>query len=136
MNRVSFILSLIVGVTPIAAFALAPGQLLDPAAIVQKQVDAFNHGDADGFASFYTKDINLFDLGPETKPSFSGREALIARYKPIFSKYHPKTTILSRIVSGSFVIDKEKTEAAGRSNEGVAIYQIESGKVRRVWFTP
>ncbi len=107
-----------------------------PVSIVQGQIEAFNGGDAAAFASFYADDIEIFDLGPETKPSLSGREALLARYEPMFQKYHPHAMILSRMENGDFVIDKERTTAGGRSSEGVAIYQIESQKIRRVWFTP
>ena len=127
--------ALTVGGTP-AAFALLSDPPSDPIAIVQAQVDAFNGGDADRFASFYADDVEVFDLGPATKPTLSGRSALIARYKPMLLKYRPKATIITRIVSGSFVIDNEKTEAGGRSSTGVAIYEIENGKIRRVWFTP
>jgi len=131
----SIIISLICSSAPLPASEIASAQTGDAVAIVQKQVDAFNEGDADRFASFYADDVELFDLGPE-KPSLSGRDALLARYRPMLGKYHPKATILSRIVSGSFVIDNEKTEAGGRSSVGVAIYQVEGGKIRPVWFTP
>lgn len=107
-----------------------------PVAVVQSQVDAFNNGDVEAFAALYADDVELFDLGPESKPSLAGRAALIARYKPMLTKYHPKATVLSRMEAGNFVIDKERTEAGGRSTEGVAIYQVEAGKIRRVWFTP
>jgi hypothetical protein len=106
------------------------------ASIVQAQVEAFNKGDAEAFASLYADEVELFDLGPNNKPSLVGRAALIARYKPMFIKYRPHAIVLSRMESGDFVIDKERTEAGGRSSEGVAIYQIESSKIRRVWFTP
>lgn len=76
----------------------------------------------------------LLDLGPETKPSFSGQTALFARY--LLSKYHPKASIISRTESGDFIIDKAPTEDGGRSSEGVAIYQLENGKNRRCWFAP
>ena len=125
-----------VGASPNAVFALVPDLSSDPTAIVQAQVDAFNDGDADRFASFYADNIEMFDLGPNAKPTLSGRSALIARYKPMLLKYHPKATVITRTVSDSFVIDKETTEAGGRSSTGIAIYEIENSKIRRVWFTP
>ncbi|MBB4860372.1 hypothetical protein HNO88_003715 [Novosphingobium chloroacetimidivorans] len=124
------------GVTPVAAAQASPSRTPAPILIVQAQVDAFNKGDLDAFASFYAEDVELFDLGPEAKPNLSGRAALIERYKPILTKYHPKATILSRMEADGFVIDKERTEASGKSSEGVAIYQVEFGKIRRIWFTP
>lgn len=130
---ITLAVSLVAGIAPACAQSQQPES---PATIVQAQVDAFNRGDANAFASFYADDVELFDLGPETKPSLSGRAGLLARYTPMLSKYHPKATIISRIENGNFIIDKERTEARGRSSEGVAIYQIENGKIRRVWFTP
>jgi hypothetical protein len=107
-----------------------------PVSIVQEQVDAFNRGDAAAFAFLYADDVEIFDLGAEAKPNLKGRAALLARYEPMFQKYHPQATIVSRMENGNFVIDKERTLAGGRSSEGVAIYQIEDQKIRRVWFTP
>lgn len=124
------------GATPIAVSQASSPQIEAPVSIVQAQVDAFNKGDLDAFASYYAEDVELFDLGPEAKPNLSGRAALISRYKPMLTKYHPKATILSRMEADGFVIDKERTEAGGKSSEGVAIYQVEFGKIRRVWFTP
>jgi hypothetical protein len=132
------LVALTCGVAPCVTFKANASQApaAAPAAIVQAQVDAFNKGDSDRFSSFYADDVELFDLGSTSAPTLSGRAALIARYKPMLSKYHPKATIISRIVSGSFVIDHEKTEAGRRSTTGVAIYRVEGGKIRRVWFTP
>jgi len=109
---------------------------ITPAAVVQRQVEAFNRGDASEFASFYADDVEVFDLGADPKPTLKGREALLARYEPMLRKFHPNADIMSRMESGDFVIHKERTTAGGRSSEGVAIYQIEKQKIRRVWFTP
>lgn len=128
--------ALVAGFPPAIGHAQQSQPTASPSTIVQLQVEAFNRGDAATFASFYADDVEFFDLGPETKASLSGRAALLARYTPMLSKYNPKATIISRVETGDFVIDKERTEAGGRSNEGVAIYQVEKGKIRRVWFTP
>lgn len=135
-SLIGVVISIAVGGLPAVGHAAGHEQAQSPISIVQSQVEAFNKGDADAFASSYANDVELFDLGPETKPTLSGRAALLARYAPMLSKYHPKATIISRIESGDFVIDKERTEAGGRSSEGAVIYQVENGKIRRVWFTP
>ena len=122
-------------VTLCAGAAAAPDEPL-PSAVVQAQVESYNRGDAAGFAASYSDDVEVFDLGPDSKPTLRGRAALLALYEPMFNRYHPQATILSRIESGHFVIDKEQTTAAGHSHVGVAIYQVENGKIRRVWFTP
>jgi hypothetical protein len=38
--------------------------------------------------------------------------------------------------NGDFVIDRERTGAAGHTSEGVAIYRVENDKITRVWLTP
>lgn len=119
-----------------AARAQVPQRVQEPAVVVQAQVDAFNKGDVEAFEALYAEDVELYDLGLETKPNLSGGAALRARYKPTLPKYNPQTTIVSRMQTGSFVIDKELTKAGGRASEGVAIYQALSGKIRRVWFAP
>ncbi len=43
----------------------------------------------------------------------------------------------SRIVEGAFVIDHEICSIGGPDQmRAVAIYQVENGLIRRVWFTP
>ena len=109
---------------------------LTPEAVVQGQVDAYNRHDTRGFADFYSDDVEFFDLGPSAKPTLSGRAALIAQYDPIFNRYKPSAAILSRSASGAFVVDRERVTAQGHAQESLAIYQVENGKIRRVWFTP
>ena len=113
----------------------APAEEASPAAVIDAQVAAFNRGDVAAFASFYADDVELFDL-PDAKPMLSGKPALIARYGPFFAGYRPRATILSRIVRGGFVIDDERTVVGDRTIEGAAVYQVERGRIRRVWFTP
>jgi hypothetical protein len=43
--------------------------------------------------------------------------------------------ILNRIVQGNVVIDKERVQfAKGRVIEGVAMYQVEAGRIKKVYF--
>jgi hypothetical protein len=133
--------TVILGLTLATAAISLPGSVgaaapQTPVAIVQAQVEAYNSGDAKAFAAFYAEDVEIFDLGPNTAPMVKGRAALIARYEPLLRQYRPKTQIVSQIESGNFVIDKERVTAGGRTNESAAIYQVENGKIRRVWFTP
>lgn len=120
-----------------AALAAAPSVAGEPPeAIVQRQVEAYNAGDVQAFADTYADDVELFELGADPKPFLRGREALIAEYGPMFTKAKPKAAILHRVVSGAFVTDQERVTAGSRTVESVAVYQVENGKIRRVWFTP
>lgn len=120
-----------------ALFALAAATAADgPAALIDAQAAAFNRSDVEAFAATYADDVELFDLGSDTQPTLKGKAALVARYGPMLTKYHPKAEVLGRLVSGDFVTDRERTSAGGRSSEGLVLYQVEKGKIRRVWFTP
>jgi len=118
------------------ALAEAPAPPATAETVVEQQVQAYNRGDLQAFANLYAEDVEVFDLGPSSKPSLSGREALIAQYGPMFSTYKPQAQILSRLTQGAFVVDRERVTARGHAQEGIAIYQVENGRIRRVWFTP
>jgi hypothetical protein len=42
--------------------------------------------------------------------------------------------LLERIVQGNIVIDKERVQFGTQKVEAVAIYHIEGGKIKRVFF--
>ncbi|MEO7462303.1 MAG: nuclear transport factor 2 family protein, partial [Ferruginibacter sp.] len=42
--------------------------------------------------------------------------------------------LVNRIVEGNMVIDHEEVKAGGRIMRAVAIYEIENGKIKRVYF--
>lgn len=106
-----------------------------PEAVVQQQVDAYNRHDEAAFVATYADDIELFDLGAEPRPKLSGKPALAALYAGLFARAKPRADIVSRAVTGTFVTDHERvTLGNGRSFEAVAVYQVENGLIRRVWF--
>jgi hypothetical protein len=121
-----------------ATIAPAPTAANDasPAAIVQRQIDAYNGGNVERFVDLYAEDAELFDFGPAAAPIMRGREALSAHNASLFAKYQPQVAILARITDGDFVIDRERVTGKGKSKDGVAIYQVTARKIRRVWFTP
>jgi hypothetical protein len=105
-------------------------------AIVQQQVEAYNRGDVAAFTAFYADDAEIFDLGPKTEPVMRGRAAMVPHYRQMFEKYAPQVAITSRMTDGDFVVDHEHVTGKGHSMDGIAVYQVENGKIRRVWFTP
>lgn len=105
-----------------------------PEAVVQRQLEAYNRGDLDGFLATYAEDVELFDLGADAKPTRSGRATLAAVYGPLFARVKPQAAIASRTVTGSFVTDHERVTANGRTFDAVAIYQVVDGRIRRVCF--
>lgn len=117
------------------ALSLAGATPDQPVAIVQQQLDAYNRHDMAAFAATYSDDIELFDLGANAKPRLTGKPALIALYSRLFVRAKPRATIVSRAVTGAFVTDHERvTLDGGRTFDAVAVYQVEKGLIRRVWF--
>ena len=109
---------------------LAP---LSPAALVTRQLETYNAHDIDGFAATYSEDIELFNL-PSSEPRTKGREALIQTFGRLFRDVKPNCRALSRIVEGNYVIDQEFCKFGSNHIRATAIYQVEDGLIRRVWF--
>lgn len=104
--------------------------------VVQKQLDFYNAGDLEGFASTYTEDVEIYDL-PQGALRFKSRSELLKRYEVTFSK-NPRARIEKRIVEGNKVIDHEYYMRDGLLEEGsvVAIYEVDMEKrlICKVWF--
>jgi hypothetical protein len=103
-------------------------------ALVQRQVDAYNAWDLEAFAATYAEDIALYglDLGAGA-PLDSGIAQLRREYGDFF-KAKPKAEIVQRIVMAPFVADLERLDIGGRKVEAAAVYLVEQGRIRRVWF--
>jgi len=107
-----------------------------PADVVQRQVNAYNARDLEAFVRLYNPDVELFNL-VERRPFVSGRSDLRHRYGKLFAsspKLHCR--ILNRLGQGQFVIDQERVTGLekDRVNQATAVYQVELGRIRRVWF--
>ena len=114
---------------------MSPGPLT-PEQAAQAQLDAYNAQDVDAFAACYADDVEAFEL-PGGTSLFRGKDAMRARYARLFAtnpRLHCRLT--ARIVGGAFVIDQEELtgRADGGTAQAIAIYQVENGKIRRIWF--
>jgi imidazolonepropionase-like amidohydrolase len=107
-----------------------------PVDVVQRQVNAYNARDLDAFARLYSPDVELFNLG-DRRPFVSGRSDLQRQYRKLFAnapELHCR--ILNRIEQKSYVIDQEHVTGLEKDRviRATAVYQVELGKIRRVWF--
>ena len=101
--------------------------------IVQKQLDAYNARDLDGFLATYSEDIELYDYPNEL--FMQGKEQMRKRYAAFFEKTPDlHCEIKKRIVIGNKVIDEEHIMANGAKFSTVAIYEVENGKIAKVTF--
>jgi hypothetical protein len=107
----------------------------DPAAVVQRQLDAFNARDIDALLATYAEDAQMFEH--PSKLLASGAAALRERFIPRFQEANLRAVLLSRTVMGQTVVDSEEVyrtfpEGTGRIRL-LMIYEVQSGRIARAW---
>jgi hypothetical protein len=107
-----------------------------PAALLaQRQLDAYNAHDLEAFLACYTEDVEVRDVRAGTV-MLQGREALRARYGPLFARPALHAALVSRTALGEDVaIDVEKVRGLRDGEvDAVAIYERRADLIARVWF--
>jgi len=107
----------------------------DPEAIVQAQLEAYNAHDIDAFVATYADDAQIFEH--PAKLLAAGPAQLRERYTARFKEPNLRAVVAKRIIMGNMVIDHERVtrtfpEGPGML-EAVAIYEVQSGKIAKVW---
>ena len=127
----------IVLLSSLAALSMAPyaNAATDPEAIVQAQLEAYNAHDIDAFVATYADDAQIFEH--PAKLLAEGPAQLRERYTARFKEPNLRAVVAKRIVMGNMVIDHERVtrtfpEGPGML-EAVAIYEVQSGKIAKVW---
>lgn len=110
-------------------------QPTDPAAVVQRQLDAFNARDLDALLAAYAEDAQMFEH--PAKLLASGRAAFRERFTTRFQEANLHATLLNRIVMGNLVVDHEEVvrtfpEGPGRIKL-IMIYEVQNGRIARAW---
>jgi hypothetical protein len=106
-----------------------------PAAIAQGQLDAYNKQDIEGFLSWYADDVEVYNFPNELV--YKGKDQMRKVYTNAWAR-NPKqrAEVTNRMSVGNTVMDKE--HVTGRANgvtaDVIAIYKIENGKIRQVYF--
>ncbi|MDX1522906.1 MAG: nuclear transport factor 2 family protein [Anaerolineae bacterium] len=105
-------------------------------AIVKTQAETYNAHNLEGFAATFAPDVELYQL-PAMAPFMTGREALRQFYaENRFNLPTLRADVTNQMIFGNFVIYDENI--SGLAEDGVvrmiAIYHVESGLIRRVWF--
>ncbi len=108
----------------------------EPAAVVQRQLDACNARDLDAILATYAADAQQFEF-PD-KLLATGTAALRERFAARFREPNLHAQLLNRTVMGHIVIDHEdvtRTFPEGRGKiQLVAIYEVQEGRIARAWF--
>jgi hypothetical protein len=108
---------------------------LDPATVVQRQLDAFNARDVDALVAIYADDAGLYEH-PD-KLLAKGTAALRERYTARFQEPNVHAALLHRIVAGDKVIDHERVTRTFPEGPGTIeltmIYEVKAGRIARAW---
>jgi hypothetical protein len=111
---------------------------MDPAALVQRQLDAYNARDVDALLATYAADARIFEH-PD-KLLAAGHDALRARFTARLAEPTLHARLLHRSVCGAVVIDHElvtRTFPEGPGSiELVMIYEVTGGRIARSWVIP
>ena len=106
-----------------------------PVDLVQQQLNAYNAHDLDAFLFPYADDVEIYSTSG--KLMMKGKEEMRKKYQFITRTPHLYCRLINRIVSGNTVIDHEEIWTRPEPTNlqyGVAIYVIEKGKIKRVYF--
>jgi len=103
-----------------------------PAAVVQRQLDAYNARDVDALLATYAPDARQYDY-PATLLA-SGADAMRARFALRFQEPDLHARLVQRVVMGNLVFDHEVVTRNFPEGKGavelVAIYDVAGGRIR------
>ena len=109
---------------------------IDPAAIVQRQLDAYNARDIHAFMVLWADDARYFEH--PAKLLASGAAEIRKRHIARFNEPNLFGRLVNRMVVGNKVVDQEVVtrtfpEGAGHVDV-IAIYEVEGSKIANAWF--
>ncbi|MCW5557229.1 MAG: nuclear transport factor 2 family protein [Verrucomicrobiae bacterium] len=107
----------------------------DPAAVVQRQLDAYNARDVDALLATYAEDAQMFEH--PSKLLASGTEELRERFVTRFQEPNLRAILPSRTVMGQMVVDYEEVLRAFPEGKGkirlLMIYDVQDGRIAKAW---
>ena len=105
----------------------------NPEFIVQRQLDAYNIRDIEGFLSTYSENIEIYNYPHELRST--GLPSIREDYAKFFAATPDlHCEIKNRIKIGNKIIDEEYITMNGKSFRAVAIYEVVEGKIEKVTF--
>lgn len=106
-----------------------------PESTVQRQIEAYNRHDLEDFLSAYSPDAQILKF-PAGEVLMNDLEEIRANYREWLgadSALHAE--IVSRIVQGNYVIDKERISGMIENKivEAAVIYEVKENLITKVW---
>jgi hypothetical protein len=115
----------------------AMGQVkeMTPEQVVQANLDCYNRRDIDGFMSYFSPDIKMYNFA-DNSVTIDGLEQYRKVYKELFDlSPNLHSTIVKRIVFDNKVIDHESI-VGRRGSDGifeiVLIYEVKDNKIYKI----
>jgi hypothetical protein len=109
----------------------------DCISLIQRQLDAYNAKDLDGWLSTYAKDAKQFSLHGECVAS--GHDEMRQRIAVRFAEPDLHARLLQRVVMGNIVVDHELVTRNFPEGKGelemLCIYEIEQGLIQTASFS-
>ena len=142
MNRPTWVillgLALLGSTAPVAAQQATPEQQ-----VVERFLDAYNRHDVEAMLALAHPEIQWLSVAGEkvaveTSGASALGEALVGYFASLPSA---RSTIEGILPSGRFVSVWERAHwlaksGGARSQSSLAVYEVEGGKVRRIWYYP
>jgi hypothetical protein len=103
---------------------------------VQKQLEAYNARDIEGFMQWWAHDCEYYEF--PSRLLASGANEIRERHIARFSEANLSGKLITRISVGNLVVDQERVTRTFAGGPGdidvVAIYEVENGKIAKAWF--
>lgn len=115
--------------------AFKPHDLLQdsPTDLAQRQLNAYNLRNIEAFLEPYADDVEVYTFPDQLL--YKGKETMRKQYAQMFGNTpNLHCELKERIVQGNVVIDKESVQFGTETVEAVAMYHIENGKIKKVYF--
>lgn len=115
--------------------ALEPDSILrvTPGMLAQQQLNAYNAHNLEAFLEPYAEDVEIYTFPNELR--YKGKEAMRKAYQFVENTPELYCRLLNRVVQGNTVIDHEEVYGKGGVPVyAIAVYKIENGKIRQVYF--
>ncbi|MEO6407036.1 MAG: amidohydrolase family protein [Ferruginibacter sp.] len=107
--------------------------LTTPEMLAQQQLNAYNAHNLEAFLAPYADDVEVFEF--PSKLIMKGKAKMREEYEFISTVPGLYCQLLNRIVEGNTVIDQEAVYGFGKKPiHVIAMYIIEAGKIRKVYF--
>ena len=107
---------------------------MNPEAVIQRQLDAYNAHDLERFLACYAETVRVY-RPPAVEPAVAGKSAFGTFYATQrFNRAGLHAEIVKRMVLGNKVIDHERiTGAREHPFEVAVVYDIAGGLIQCMW---